>query len=904
MLIVSGTKLGPYEIVSPLGAGGMGEVYRARDTRLGRDVAVKILPKEMSADPARKQRFEREAKTISSLNHPHICTLHDIGSQDGVDYLVMECVEGETLAKRLEKGPLPLGQVLKYGAQVADALDKAHRVGIVHRDLKPGNIMLTANGAKLLDFGLAKPVAPLVSGMTLTAVPQTTPVTQEGTIVGTFQYMSPEQIEGKELDGRSDIFSLGAVLYEMLTGQRAFQGKSQLSVASAILEKEPAPISSLKPLTPPALDHAIRRCLAKDPEERWQTARDLALELKWIAESSSQLGATAPGAQVRKLREQLGWIVAGAATVALVIVAASLRWAPALELRPVMRWTTVLPSGDRSPSVTLSPDGSHLAYIGRLELSAPGQLYVRAMDQLEAKPVSGSDPVNPYGSHFFSPDGNWIAYHSRGKLKKVPTAGGDSITICDTPSTYSGAWGPDGTIILGAGAADLGGLLRVPAAGGKLEVLTTPDAKKGETAHGWPYFLPGGKAILFSIQAAGSWDEGRIAALDLRTGEQRTLLEGGSSPRYVPAGDLIYARGTSLFAVPFDPERLQLKGTPSLVLEGVSRYVLSGFADYSFSDSGELVYVPSDSEAEKSAMVWVDRVGEAEALDSPPRAYANPSISPDGQRVAIGIEGGSPGDWDIWIYDLARHTLAKVTYGSLNFAPAWTPDGKKVVFRSRDAAGGRALFWVLADGSGPPERLVATDLPSTPGNWLPDGSALVFYQGAPGRQVDTRLLPVLAGAGGTEPMPRVILNNAIQPQLSPDGRWLAYASSASGRSQIYVQPFPSLVGKWQISIDGGNAPRWARSGRELFYRNGDQMMAVDIETREGFRAGTPKVLFEGSYSGSPAPLQPGFGYDVSPDGRRFLMIKLASKPNPSVEHLNVVENWFEELRRRVPTSIK
>lgn len=902
MPLESGTKLGPYEIQTPLGAGGMGEVYRARDTRLERTVAIKILPEQLSRDPVRKQRFEREAKTISSLNHPHICTLHDIGSQNGVDYLVMECVEGETLAKRLEKGPLPLEQVLKYGAQIADALDKAHRSGVVHRDLKPGNIMLTASGAKLLDFGLAKPAAAIASLATLSGTKAESPVTEQGTIVGTFQYMSPEQIEGKELDGRSDIFSLGAVLYEMLTGQRAFPGKSQLSVASAILEKEPTPISSIKPLTPPSLDHAIRRCLAKDPEERWQTARDLALELKWIAESGSQAGAATPGAQVRKLRERVAWVVAAAVAVALVVVAVW-RWTPAQEPRPVIRWTTVFLNGDRFPSVALSPDGSHLAYLGRGEPSGPRQLYVRALDQLEAKPVSGNDPVDPFVSHVFSPDGKWIAYHSQGKLKKVPVTGGDSITICDAPSTESGAWGPDGTIILGAGAANLGGLSRVPAAGGKLEVLTTPDPKKGETAHGWPYFLPGGKAILFTILTTGSWDQGRIAALDLRTGEKRVLLEGGSDPRYVPTGHLIFARGTTLFAVPFDPERLQVKGTPSPVLEGVSRYAVGGFADYSFSESGELVYVPSGAEVEKSDMVWVDRAGKAEALEAPPRAYANPSISPDGQRAAVSIESASPGDSDIWIYDFARHTLTKVTYGFFNFAPVWTPDGRKLVFRSRDAAGARAISWVPADGSGPPERLLSTELPATPGSWLPDGSAMVYYQGAPGREVESRVFPIQEIPAGAESKPRVILKKAIQPQLSPDGRWLAYVSGAGGGAQVYVQPFPSLVGKWQISADGGNAPRWARSGRELFYRNGDKMMAVDIETREGFRAGTPKVLFEGAYRSTPAPFQPGFGYDVSPDGRRFLMIKPTSETN-APEQLQVVENWFEELKQRVPSGTK
>lgn len=902
MALTSGTKLGPYEIQSPLGAGGMGEVYRARDTRLERTVAIKLLPQQLSNDPGLKQRLEREAKTISNLNHPHICVLHDIGHQDGVDYLVMEYIEGENLATRLEKGALPQDQVLKWGAQIADALDKAHRSGVVHRDLKPGNIMLTPSGAKLLDFGLAKPATPPASIATLTAATRNSPVTEQGTIVGTFQYMSPEQIEGRELDGRSDIFSLGAVMYEMLTGQRAFPGKSQLSVASAILEKEPVPIGLIKPLTPPALDHTIRRSLAKDPEERWQTSRDLALELKWIAESGSQPGGPASGPQLRKRHEPLGWIVAAVLTVALVVVSAW-RWTSAPESRPVVRWTALLPSSTVS-GVMLSPDGSHLAYVAGGAGILGRQLYVRAMDQMEAKPVS-DDPLGTFGAHFFSPDGAWIAYQSQGKLRKVPTSGGDSLTVCDAPAAGSGAWGQDGTIILGAGAANLGGLLRVPAAGGKPEVLTMPNTQKGETAHGWPSFLPGGKAILFSIRTTGSWDDARIAALDLQTGEQRVLLEGGSNPRYIPTGYLVYARRRSLFAVPFDPERLQVKGTASPVLEGVSWSGGLGFADYSFSNLGELAYVPSDTESLKAAaMVWVDRNGKAELLSAPTRAYANPSLSPDGTRVAVSIEGASTDDWDVWVYDLGRRTLTKLTYGVLNFAPAWTPDGKKVVFRNRDASAQNSLFWVPADGSGTPERLISTDLPATPGSWLPDGSALVFYQGAPGKHVETRVLRIPGAPVGAGWKAETVLANGIMPQLSPDGRWLAYTANStgeSGKAQVYVQPFPTLIGKWQISTDGGSSPRWTRNGRELFYRNGDKMMAVDIESKGGFRAGTPKMLFENSYGFSAAPLQPGIGYDVSPDGRRFLMIKPVSEANAPA-HFQVVENWFDELRRRVPVK--
>src|SRR5262249_32372825 len=423
------------------------------------------------------------------------------------------------------------------------------------------------------------------------------------------------------------------------------------------------------------------------------------------------------------------------------------------------------------------------------------------------------------------------------------------------------------------------------------------DGQRSETAHGWPYFLPGGKAILFSIKTTGSWDDARIAVLILGTREKRVLLEGGSSPKYVPTGHLAYARGGSLFAVPFDPERLQVKGTPSPVLEGVATS-FGGFADYSFSDSGDLVYRP-DSTEEKTTMVWVDRTGKVEPLNAPPRAYANPIVSPDGQRVAMSIGSGSQQISDIWVYDLGRRTLTKLTYGFLNFAPAWTPDGRRVMFRNRGESGQNGIFWAPADGSGPPELLAASDEPATPGSWLPDGSALVFYQGNPGRTVEISVLAVQGGSGDSSRRPRALIKNGRMPQFSPDGRWLAYVSNESGVQQVYVQPFPSLVGKWQVSTDGGDFSALGRSGRGLVYRNGNKMMAVDIETKEAFRAGVPKVLFEGGYATSPAGLQPGWGYDVSPDGKRFLMIK------PSEEgavHLHVVENWFEELKKRAPRS--
>ncbi len=887
-----GTRLGPYEILAPLGTGGMGEVYRARDTRLDRAVAVKILPAHLSSDATLRQRFEQEAKAISSLNHPHICALYDVGHQDGTDFLVMEYLEGETLAKLLEKGPLPLAQVLKYGVEIADALDKAHRRGIVHRDLKPGNIMITKSGAKLLDFGLAKAAVPLTSGATLTSAPtRTTPVTQQGAIVGTFQYMSPEQLEAKELDARSDIFSFGSVLYEMVTGLRAFPGKSQFSVASAILEKEPERISKLQPTTPPVVDRAIRVCFAKDPENRWQTARDLLLELKWIAEGADQAVPSEAAANRavlgrRALLLSLGTLLVGAT------IAGVASW----ELKttppgPIIRTVINLPPGQRLtgldlPALALSPDGSQLAYVAIQ--GSTQQLYLRAMDNLVARPISGTEGAM---SPFFSPDGRWLGFFAGGKLKKISINGGLAQVLSDAVLPRGASWGSQGIIAFAPSGTSV--LQQVSDNGGTPQPLTR--LEKGDASQRWPEFLPGGGAVLFTTGATmANWMNGQVAAQSVRTGERKNLIRGGAQPHYTQSGHLVYAQGANLMAVPFDSQTLALTGAAVPVVQGVRQSSSNGSAQYSFSATGSLVYVPGTVQGEQRKLVWVTRAGVEQPVAAPARVYRGLRLSPDGRNVATAIDEE---ETQVWQYDLSRETLTRLTFGgNVGSNPVWSPNGKRLAFTS-NREGPINLFWQLTDGSGGLERLSTSDYINTPMSWSPDGQILAFIEINPTTGYDIWMLRL--SDRKAQPFLRTQFNEST-PRFSPDGRWLAYISDESGRYEIYVQPYPGPGGKWQISTDGGTEPAWNSNGRELFYRNGDRMLAVDIATQPGFTAGKPHVLFQGSYEPSPGSNP---NYDVDFGGQRFLMLKQIEQEQ-SATQINVVLNWFEELKRRVPEEKK
>jgi len=644
MPLLPGTRLGPYEIMTPLGAGGMGEVYRARDTRLDRTIAIKILPAQFSSDPVRKQRFEREAKTISSLNHPHICVLHDVGSQDGVDYLVMECVEGETLARRLEKTALPLEQVLKFGAQIADALDKAHRSGVVHRDLKPGNIMLTASGAKLLDFGLAKPVVAMASLATMTATRGgQSPPTEQGTIVGTFQYMSPEQVEGKELDGRSDIFSLGAVLYEMVTGKRAFEGKSQLSVASAILEKEPEPISAAKPMTPPALEHVVKKCLSKLPEERWQSASDLASEIKWIAESGSQTGVAGRAPAGRTKWQRASWLLV--TTFFLLAVAGGAAWWKASDRRQrPMYFHTSVPFA--ANDLALSPDGQILAMVAYSAQANNYVLWTYEIGGRQTNPLVGTQGAS---YPFWSPDGKFIGFFADGKLKKVDASGGQTQVLCDAPNGRGGAWNRDGVIVFTPDA--LQGLFRVSSWGGSPVELTKPDGSRFQASHRWPVFLPDGKHFLYlASNFSGQLEYNAIFLGSLDSQETRLLVNTSANAAYAEPGYLLYLRDSTLVAQPFDRRGYVLSGEPHTLNDDVLYTPLVDRAVFSVS-SGAVLVTQTGKGAALSQLMWFDRSGKPAGTVGVPGSYNNVRLSPDGRRIATDQTDTDGRNIDIWVHE-------------------------------------------------------------------------------------------------------------------------------------------------------------------------------------------------------------------------------------------------------------
>jgi Tol biopolymer transport system component len=894
MPLATGAQLGPYVVVGPLGAGGMGEVYRARDTRLDRTVAIKILPSQLSSDPARKQRFEREAKTISNLNHPHICVLYDVGHQDGMDYLVMECVEGETLAKRLEKGPLPLEQVLKFGGQIADALNSAHRSGVVHRDLKPGNIMLTTSGAKLLDFGLAKAAAPPLGGATLTAATKNTPMTAEGTIIGTFQYMSPEQIEGKELDGRSDIFSLGAVLYEMLTGQKAFPGKSQLSVASAILERDPVPMSSIRPLTPAALDHAVGQCLAKEPEERWQSARDLSLALKWIGESGSQ--AAAPGAGERSRRTTREWWAWGTAAIllcALVVQGASY-WRHSLAPPAVIR-SAILPPADMqiyaldidAGSPAISPDGKQLVSAVR-DNKGRVVLWLRALDDLgEGRSLPGTEGA---GQPFWAPDSSAIGFFASGKLKRINVQGNSLQTLCDASRGRGGAWSASGVILFTPATAST--LYQIPASGGTPKPVTQLDKSRGENSHRWPKFLPDGKHFLFFLRSFQPEFSG-IYVSALGSKEYHLLIKTSFGASFVPGGNILYVQNDTLFAQGFDPRELTILGAPVPVQARVAVNPGTSTALFTVSDNGTIVYYPAARATGAYQLVWYGRDGKRGATVGTGSFYG-PVLSPDGSHALVPTLAPDGLASDVWSYDLVRGTKARITSGpGFKLGAAWQTDGQSVFF-SAGVADGSHIYRVKSDGTGAAQEVLRSDdQVSQPWSVCHDARHLAYVHAVTGDTPPSILILPLA----EDRKPFQLLQSqgsSADPAFSPDCKWIAYRSNESGQVEVFVTRFPDASRKYLVSTEGGRNPHWRGDGKELFYYSlqRESLMAVSVEEKGSELAlSAPQALFSVSAGATLGNL-----YDVTSDGQRFLFH--GSNTSLGDVPLILVTNWDAELRRQ------
>jgi len=874
------TRLGPYEVTAPLGAGGMGEVYRARDTRLDREVAVKLLPPQLAGSPQFRARFEREAKSVSALNHPHICAIHDVGSAtvngEELHYLVLELVEGESLAQRLTKGPLPLAEVLKLGAQIAQALDAAHRAGIVHRDLKPGNVMLTRGGAKLLDFGLAaRPgdgpgVVPVESSLHTEAKP----LTEQGTIVGTFQYMAPEQLEGQASDARTDIFALGTVLYEMATGRRAFEGKTRTSLIAAIVSSEPPPISSVQGMSPPALDHVVRKCLEKDPEDRWQSARDVAAELAWISEGGSRAGLPGIVSTRRRVREGLAWAIAAlAGLAALGFAAAWARRAP--KPVPIVRFEVKNPEGVLAvgPPV-LSPDGRMLAF-DAADAAGKKAIWLRPLDALESRLVPGTDgALRP----IWSPDSRSIAFMAGGKLRRVAVAGGPVQTIGDAQYGADGAWGPTGVILLDGRGNDP--IWVIDAGGGVRKPLVTPDTAKGERGAGWPAFLPDGRHFLHHVLMANPADNTlRVRALD--TGETKTIMQTPSQVVYAPPGYLLFVRDRTLVAQRFDTSALELRGDPIPLGEGLGIGDL-GLVSISASSTGALAYRPGQTAVRR--LVWIDRKGQEKPAFDQERQYADVWPSPDGNRLAFDLdEDNNKGD--IWIRDFARGTTTRFTFEpEREFSPVWSPDAKRIAYSVQGKSWN--LYWKDAAGTGEPELLLDSAEDKFATDWSHDGSTIVFSS-----RGETNWDLWAMHVGDRKPFAlRKTKFSELNGTLSPDGRFLAYQSNESGQTEVYVQEFPEARSKWQISPDGGREPLWRADGRELYYRSPDaHLMAVAIETGSAFAAGTPQPLFVARFS----PINARSLYRPSPDGQRFLVNvpRAGDATAPAV----VVLNWAAVL---------
>ena len=895
-----GTRLGPYEIIAPLGAGGMGEVYRAKDTRLDRTVAVKVLPTHLSANPDLRQRFDREAKSISQLQHPHICTLFDVGSQDGVDFLVMEYLEGETLADRLKRGPLPFPQLLKIAIELAQALEKAHHAGLIHRDIKPGNIMLTKSGAKLLDFGLAKPLStqavaatgsgsasPMLSG----ALTQSSPaaaLTSVGTVVGTVQYMSPEQIAGQEADVRSDIFCFGAVLYEAAAGERAFKGKTPSAVVGAILANDPPPASTLQPTVPAAFDRVVATCLAKDPEERFESAHDLRLQLEWVRDFAVT-DATKSGAAGTLWQRRFAAAALALAVVALV--AALWFWssrssqstkviAAEISAPPGETFTSI---GDLAGAPAISPQGDQIAFVAT-GADKTQNLWVRRINSLIAQKIEGTDGA---AHPFWSPDGKFIGFFTPSKLNRVPATGGSIVSLADVTNPRGGSWSKDGVIIY---AADFrSGLMQVSAQGGSPVPVTQLDTKK-HTTHRWPYFLPDGKHFLyFATNHSGESKEQSgvyFASLDGR--ENRQILESDSAAEY-GSGFLLFRGQTSLVAQPFDPGSGKLSGTPMTVINSVRNDGGVWRSVFSVSQDGLLCYQPGTTSAAGTQLAWYDRSGKMIQAVGERSNQADIRLSPDGKKLAL--LAGDP-FWRLWILDLERGGRTRVTYSDGTPAqPNWSADGKMLVYTASNGAG--QLFDIRikpTNGSGSEQTVKSGHSYYFP-SWSPDGKFLAYLQSdGPGGES----LWAMPQSGDGKPIlvvqPPSPQYNIVNYRISPDGKWVAYESDETGRMEVYVAPFPKGDGKWQVSSIGAGFPAWRGDTKELFIKGfSDDLFSITFQDKNGEpQIGQPKFLFKTNMYAN------GISYDVTADGQKFLVNK---SEEAGAAPLYLMVNWTADLKK-------
>ena len=915
-----GMRLGLYEVEELIGAGGMGEVYRAQDQRLRRAVALKLLPAESSLDPERLARLEREARMLAALNHPNIATIHGLEESEGKRFLVLELVEGQTLAERLQRGRLAPEETLALCRQIAEGLEAAHEKGILHRYLKPANIKITPERkVKSLYFGLAKEFRQealpddLTRGSTLTEQ-----MTHAGAILGTAAYMSPEQAKGKPLDKRTDIWAFGCVLYQCLSGEKAFAGETITEIFAAILKGEPN-WEALPSATPWKVKDLLHRCLRKDPKERLRDIGDARIEM--------QEPMALPQETLRvSQRLTLGWLIATGMTtlvIGLLVGAAVMNYlkpGASQILQPVARFPIKLEAGHwldgvrQSPpygfdhptrtAMVLSSDGRFVVYSAVKE--NPGAqdkscLYLRRFDQLDAKPIPGTEGGS---SPFLSPDDRWVGFWADRKLMKVSVDGGVPAVLCDVPLPFGFSWGADNQIVFAPAMS--AGLSRISAASGKVEVLTMPDHSKGEFAHRLPYCLPAGKGILFTIMRH-AWDvHPRVAVMELATRKWRVLLEDAADARYVATGRLAFLRQGTLMVVPFDPTSLVLTEQPLPAEANIAQALNTGDAGYetaagqfSISASSLMVYAAGGILPDRNgSLVWVDRQGKAEAIASFKAPFFAPRLSPDGQRIAYSTLGM---EHDAWVFDLNRSTATKLTSEGFVAWVIWTPDGRRVAF-DWHKTGVPNIYWQPVDGSSPMERLTQSEYSQFPGSWSPDGETLAFVEFHPESGSDIYLLNV------RDRSVTPYLNSRFSegyPEFSPDGRWMAYASNESGRYEVYVQPFPGGGGKRQISSEGGSEPLWARNGKQMFYRWGapgsqtNQVWSVDVQTESGFSAGKPRLLFEQPGYDDGIPIR---GWDISADGDRFLMVKLEErKPQPLTE-IVLVQNWFEELRRLAPSK--